>query len=65
VRSKDGKIEISFRRDLWKESFRYRKNSTHYFGKPDLVLKKISNGYFYRFVLLARLQKTLQIADNE
>jgi len=40
VRNKDSKIEIEFRKKLWKEGFRYRKNSTKYFGKPDLVLKK-------------------------
>ncbi|MFA6422765.1 MAG: very short patch repair endonuclease [Candidatus Buchananbacteria bacterium] len=40
VRSKDTKIEISFRKVLWGEGFRYSKNSKKYFGKPDLVLKK-------------------------
>ena len=40
VRSKDSKIEIEFRKKLWQAGFRYRKNVTKYFGKPDLVLKK-------------------------
>lgn len=40
VRSKDTKIEIAFRKYFWKAGFRYRNNSTKYFGKPDLVLKK-------------------------
>ncbi|MCX6762022.1 MAG: very short patch repair endonuclease [Candidatus Moranbacteria bacterium] len=40
VRSKDSKIEIEFRKKLWKAGFRYRKNSTKYFGKPDIVLPK-------------------------
>ncbi len=40
VRSKDTKIEIAFRKELWQEGFRYRKNSSKYFGKPDVVLKK-------------------------
>ena len=40
VRSKDSKIEIDFRKAIWKEGFRYSKNPTKYFGQPDLVLKK-------------------------
>ena len=40
VRSKDSKIEVNFRKAIWKAGFRYRKNPTKYFGKPDLVLKK-------------------------
>lgn len=40
VKSKDSEIEVAFRKALWKKGFRYRKNSTKYFGKPDLVLKK-------------------------
>ena len=46
VRSKDSKIEIKFRKALWKEGFRYRKNSTKYFGKPDLVLLKYKTVIF-------------------
>ncbi len=40
VRSKDSKIEIEFRKKLWGAGFRYRKNATRYFGKPDLALPK-------------------------
>ena len=40
VRNKDSKIEIDFRKAIWKAGFRYGKNPTKYFGKPDLVLKK-------------------------
>jgi DNA mismatch endonuclease (patch repair protein) len=40
IRSKDSKIEIEFRKALWKAGLRYRKNPKGYFGKPDLVLKK-------------------------
>jgi DNA mismatch endonuclease (patch repair protein) len=40
VRSKDTKMEISFRKALWKKGLRYRKNPAGYFGKPDIVLKK-------------------------
>jgi len=46
VRSKDTKIEIAFRKALWKQSFRYSKNSAKYFGKPDLVLKKYKTVIF-------------------
>lgn len=46
VRSKDTKIEIAFRKILWKQGFRYSKNSTKYFGKPDLVLKKYKTVIF-------------------
>ena len=40
VRSKDSKIEVDFRKAIWKAGFRYRKNPTKYFGKPDIVLPK-------------------------
>lgn len=46
VRSKDSKIEVDFRKAIWKAGFRYRKNSTKYFGKPDLVLKKYKTVIF-------------------
>ncbi len=40
VRHKDSKIEVEFRKKLWAKGFRYSKNSTKYFGKPDIVLPK-------------------------
>lgn len=46
VRSKDTKIEIAFRKALWREGFRYRKNPANYFGKPDIVLKKYKTVIF-------------------
>lgn len=46
VRNKDSKIEIEFRKKLWKAGFRYRKNSTKYFGKPDILLKKYKTVIF-------------------
>ena len=46
VRSKDSEIEIDFRKAIWKAGFRYSKNSTKYFGKPDLVLKKYKTVIF-------------------
>lgn len=46
IRSKDSKIEVAFRKELWKHGFRYRKNVASYFGKPDLVLKKYKTVIF-------------------
>lgn len=46
VKNKDSKIEIAFRKALWREGFRYRKNVKSYFGKPDLVLKKYNTIIF-------------------
>ena len=46
IRSKDTKIEILFRKALWKSGFRYRKNSSKYFGKPDIVLPKYKTVIF-------------------
>ena len=46
VRSKDSKIEVDFRKAIWKAGFRYRKNPKGYFGKPDLVLKKYKTVIF-------------------
>ncbi len=46
VKNKDSKIEILFRKKLWKCGFRYSKNSGKYFGKPDIVLKKYKTVIF-------------------
>lgn len=46
IKSKDTKMEIAFRKALWKKGFRYRKNSSKYFGKPDIVLKKYKTVIF-------------------
>ena len=46
VRSKDSKIEVALRKALWKEGFRYSKNSTKYFGKPDIVMPKYKTVIF-------------------
>ena len=40
IKSKDSKIEVLFRKELRKQGFRYSKNSSKYFGKPDIVLLK-------------------------
>ena len=46
IKSKDSKIEVSFRKELWKKGFRYSKNSAKYFGKPDVVLLKYKTVIF-------------------
>lgn len=46
IKSKDTKIEIAFRKVLWEKGFRYKKNSSKYFGKPDIVLKKYKTVIF-------------------
>ncbi len=37
IRSKDTKIEVSLRRELWKRGFRYRIHYKKLIGKPDIV----------------------------
>jgi DNA mismatch endonuclease (patch repair protein) len=37
IKSKETKIEISFRKGLSEKGLKYRKNSSKYFGKPDIV----------------------------
>ena len=37
IKSQDSKIEILFRKKLWKLGARYRKNPKNFFGKPDLA----------------------------
>ncbi len=38
VKSRETAIEISFRKLLWNKGVRYRKNSSEYYGKPDIVV---------------------------
>lgn len=37
VKSKNTKIEVMLRKELWHRGLRYQKNSTKVFGKPDIV----------------------------
>lgn len=39
-RSKDTKIEVVLRKELWHRGYRYRKNYNELPGKPDIVLTK-------------------------
>ena len=40
IKSKDTKIEVLLRRELWRRGYRYRKNYSGLPGKPDIVLTK-------------------------
>ena len=40
VKNKDSKIEVVLRRALFRKGYRYRKNYTKVFGKPDIVFTK-------------------------
>lgn len=44
IKSKDSKIEIVLRKELWKRGLRYRKNVNNITGKPDIAFigKKIA-----------------------
>lgn len=46
VKSKDSRIESEFRKALWNAGYRYRKNVSDYFGKPDILLKKYQTVIF-------------------
>ncbi len=40
VKSRETKIEVDFRKALWREGVRYRKNVKTRLGKPDIVVNK-------------------------
>lgn len=40
IKSKDRKIEVILRKELWHRGYRYRKNYNELPGKPDIVLTK-------------------------
>jgi len=44
VKSKDSKIELILRKELWKRGLRYRKNTKSVFGHPDIAFigKKVA-----------------------
>lgn len=37
IKSKDTKVEILLRKELWRRGLRYRKNCPSVYGKPDIV----------------------------
>ena len=46
IRSKDTKIEVLLRKELWKRGYRYRKNYKVLPGNPDIVLTKYKIAVF-------------------
>ena len=46
VKSKGSKIEKVLCKELWKRGYRYRKNCTNIFGKPDIVFKSLKIAVF-------------------
>ena len=40
VKSKDSKIELLLRRELWNRGYRYRKNVNSVYGRPDIAFIK-------------------------
>lgn len=46
IKSKDTKIEVLLRRELWRRGYRYRKNYSGLPGKPDIVLTKYKIAIF-------------------
>ena len=46
VKSKGSKIERMLAKELWKRGYRYRKNCTEIFGKPDIVFKSLKIAIF-------------------
>lgn len=40
IKNKDSQIELKLRRELFRKGYRYRKNCTNIFGKPDIVFLK-------------------------
>ena len=39
IKSKDSKIELALRKELWSRGLRYQKNVKSVFGNPDIVFK--------------------------
>lgn len=46
VKSKNTKIEVMLRKELWSRGLRYRKNSKEVFGKPDIVFMSKKTAVF-------------------
>jgi len=46
VKGKNTKIELLFRKALWRRGFRYSTNSRKYFGTPDIVLRRYKTVIF-------------------
>ncbi len=46
IRAKNTKTEVIFRKALWHNGFRFRKNSKYVIGKPDVSSKKLKIAVF-------------------
>ena len=46
IKSKNSKIEVLFGKELRKSGFKYKKNSSKYFGKPDFTFPKLGTVVF-------------------
>ena len=46
IRSKDTRIELILRNELWKKGYRYRKNCKDIPGKPDIIFTKYKIAIF-------------------
>lgn len=69
IRSKDTSIELIFRRILWKNGYRYRKNYKKLHGRPDIVLTKyriaiFCDSEFFHGKDWQNLEKRIKRGDN-
>lgn len=46
IRSKGTKLEVALGKALWAAGYRYRKNDSRVFGRPDLTFKKYKGAVF-------------------
>lgn len=46
VKSKGSKIEVTLAKALWHKGYRYRKNDSSVFGKPDISFRKLKVAIF-------------------
>ena len=64
IRSKETKLEIALRKELWKAGYRYRKNASGYFGKPDVLLKKYKTVIFVDSCFWHGCKKHLRLPET-
>jgi DNA mismatch endonuclease (patch repair protein) len=50
IKSKNTKIELALRKELWKMGYRYRIHDKKAFGKPDIVFRQQKIAIFFRFI---------------
>ena len=69
IHSKDTRIELILRKELWKKGYRYRKNYSLLPGKPDIVLTKYKivifcDGEFFHGKNWEKLREHLKGSNN-